>query len=120
MTHFELMRQRLEFAAGIHEPKKYNKEQIFSLATIRWSTEFEQHQRNRFLMGSMRYGPMRKGKWNLIKPITDKVYLYETTGNREYLVDIANYCMLAFHHDNHPLGHFSALDDHHDHCKEKK
>ena len=41
---------------------------------------------------------------------------YEMTGNTEYLVDIANYCLLAFLEDEHPNKHFSAMDENEGHA----
>lgn len=118
------MRERLHKAAGLTEPPK-PKFRLEDLQQSEWSTEFERLMRNRLVMGAFRYGLLAdkrvKGKkWDLIEPIRAKVELYEQTGNTEYLVDAANYCLLAFECDNHPLKHFKALDDHHDHCKRRR
>lgn len=118
------MRERLHKAAGLTEPPK-PKFRLEDLQQSEWSPEFERLMRNRLVMGAFRYGLLAdkrvKGKkWDLIEPIRAKVELYEQTGNTEYLVDAANYCLLAFECDNHPLKHFKALDDHHDHCKRRR
>lgn len=128
-TNFEMMRGRLLLRAGVTPPPaaKFNPSDFASLQNSEWSVEFERLMRNRLIMGALRYGTFaekgedaKKGKhWDLQTPIVAKLKKYEETGNTEYFVDIANYCMLAFLFDNHPNKHFSALDDHHDHCKRK-
>lgn len=61
----------------------------------------------------------KPGHWDLLSALRSKAEGYERTGNTEYLVDAANYCLLAFELDAHPRKHFHALDDHTDHCKKK-
>lgn len=95
-----------------------------ALQQSEWSPEFERLMRNRLLMGALRYGVLaykRKvgRKWDLLGAVKKKIQLYEQTGNTEYMVDIANYCLLEFECGYHPNKHFRALDDHHDHCREK-
>lgn len=123
MTNFELMRDRLQIRAGIHDrhvPEGYD---LATLQKTEWSTEFEQYMRNRLIMGAFRYGLMaekkKRNKYNLLGTVRSKIKKYVETGNKEYLVDIANYCLLEFECNDHPNAHFHALDDHHDHCKLK-
>lgn len=126
----DVMRERLLLRAGLGDApplpsKKELKDKLAGLYQTEWSPRFEILMRNRLVMGALRYGLLAEkikkgGKWNLIEPILKKVELYEKTGNQEYLVDAANYCLLAFECDNHPNRHFHALDDHHDHCKRRR
>lgn len=124
MTNFELMRDRLQIRAGIydrHIPKDYD---FATLQKTQWSPEFEQYMRNRLIMGALRYGLLldkkkKRNKYDLLGAIKSKVQKYVETGNKEYLVDIANYCLLEFECNDHPKAHFHALDEHHDHCKLK-
>lgn len=128
-TH-EVLRDRLFKAAGLVEPKpsRFKPSDLKLLEETEWSPVFERLMRNRLLMGAFRYGTFAEKKiqmqsndaWDLLEPITKKVRLYNATGNTEYLVDAANYLMLAFEFDPHPRKHFVALDDHHDHCKRKR
>jgi hypothetical protein len=124
MTNFELMRDRLERRAGLLPPPSARYD-FATLQKTEWSPTFEQYMRNRLIMGAMRYEPLivkksKPGRWDLIGAVKKKMERYEETGNTEYLVDIANYCMLAFECDDHPNKHFHALDDHHEHCEIKK
>lgn len=118
------MRERLYCRAGLFDPPEHRLD-LESLEKTEWSPTFERLMRNRLLMGALRYGTMAhkrkamKSKWDLIGAIKKKVELYDKTGNTEYLVDMANYCLLAYEFDGHPLKHFHALDDHHEHCKLK-
>lgn len=118
------IRQRLLQRKGLGDPPRFKPSDFATLQKTEWSPEFEQLMRNRLLMGAFRYGTMAekrrdatKNRWDLMGAIDSKVKLYEETGNTEYLVDAANYLMLAFEFDPHPKKHFQALDDHHDHCK---
>lgn len=120
----DLMRQRLLRRAGLSEVVR-PRFSLDALLRSEWSAEFERLMRNRMVMGALRYGPLehkrKVGKhWDLRTPIRKKLDLYEQTGNTEYLVDIANYCLIAFECDYHPTKHFAALDNHHDHCKRKR
>lgn len=128
MTNFDMMRERLLRRAGIDLPTPpFKPSDLATLQKTEWSDLFETLMRNRLLMGAFRYGTMEekrrnatKNRWDLLGAIKAKCELYEETGNTEYLVDMANYCLLAFEFDPHPKKHFSALDDHHDHCKPRK
>lgn len=120
---FDLMRERLLFAAGIHEPPKSHLtiQDLYS----NWDDVFEELMRNRLAMGTLRYGMIKTQKakgcpFDVMGAIRPKLEAYHKTGNTEYLVDAANYLMLVFSIDPHPNKHFSALDDHHNHCKVKK
>ena len=87
-----------------------------SLKISEWSPEFEQLMRNRLIMGSMRHSmklhddrPSGATEFH-IKYIKAKLVLYEKTGNREMLVDIANLSLVEFLHSDHPMSHFKAVD----------
>lgn len=122
------------FAAGVHEPPSPMWQMIHTmkncnvaklLERTQWSSEFETLMRNRLMMGAYRYGFITEQRakgtpFDVQGPIDKKIQMYKKTGNTEYLVDAANYLMLVFDLDPHPTKHFHALDDHHDHCKEKK
>lgn len=122
----DLIRTRLEQRAGLAELPKapFAHLKFEDLLKTEWSPEFEALMRNRMAMGALRYEPLAKKKttkkkYDLLGGIKSKIELYEKTGNTEYLVDIANYCLIAFETDDHPKKHFHALDDHSDHCKIK-
>ena len=129
MTNTEWMRERLLRKAGIllSVASKFKPSDLKKLEKSEWSDEFERLMRNRLLMGAMRYGTFEEKKatmyskdpWDLLTPVRTKLELYQSTGNSEYLVDAANYLLLAFEFDPHPNKHFQALDDHHDHCRRK-
>ena len=117
MTNFDLMRQRLEHRAGILPPVR--KKDISRLRETEWDSSFEQLMRNRMVMGAIRYESFRKkkkGDYNYIRSVEEKIVKYKLTGNTELLVDIANYMMIMFTYDGHPNHHFSATDDEH-HCQ---
>lgn len=109
----DIMRNRLLLKAGIVEKPK-PKYTLRELERLQWSDKFETYMRNRLLMGGLRYGVMgEKGKpqYDSIASIRKRLDLYQETGNTEYLVDVANLCMVEFVEGKHPTKHFSATDD---------
>ena len=92
------------------------------LVETEWNPEFERLMRNRLLMGAYRYGPLgnaRKKKWDRVEYMRRKLDEYETVGNLETLVDIANLALVEFVEGDHPNKHFSSKGDHNEHAKEK-
>jgi hypothetical protein len=117
----DVLRDRLLRRAGLvtPPPARYR---LADLEVTEWAPGFERLMRNRLIMGALRYGTLeckRRGghRWDLLGAIEKKTALYHATGNTEYLVDIANYCLLEFECGTHPLKHFSATDDTADHCR---
>lgn len=118
MTDEKLFMENLwKRRAGVPESAEIKRIPNTDLNAIRkseWSSEFEELMRNRLLMGYFRYGRIRDGKGNTaahIRSIERRLKKYEETGNKEFLVDIANICMVEFMQDCHPDSHFSAIDD---------
>lgn len=90
---------------------------VLSLSKLRkteWSHRFERYQRNRLLMGAYRYGlfnDLQKVPYDRCRGISDRLKLYLDTGNKEYLVDIANLAMLEFEEGVRHTTYFKAQDD---------
>ncbi len=79
-----------------------------------WCDEFEQLMRNRLIMGAFRYGQLavEDGKeYDRMGSILKRISAYQDTGNLEYLVDIANLCLVEFIKKPHPSSHWAAQDD---------
>lgn len=74
------------------------------------SPEFYQMQINRMAVGFYRYGPLSKNWRPAYKRALDMVRRYLRTGNREFLLDAANYLMSEFKHPKHPKSHMKILD----------
>jgi hypothetical protein len=112
----EILRKRLYAKAGLVERPTYRLE---ALRESEWSPRFESLQRNRLLMGALRYGPIKqpgKRRYDRVGRMKECIAEFEATGNLELLVDVANYCLLEFEDSNHPKAHFEAVDDG-NHCK---
>ena len=65
---------------------------------------------NRFVAGGLRYGAPKRGKMYLTK-LKKELAKYEETGNKEQLINIANYAVLESLHPEHPKPHFNNLVD---------
>lgn len=118
MTNFEMIRKRLEERAGIFPAKATDKRRnIDALAKSEWCYQFEQLQRNRLIMGGLRYGLLgdpHKKQYDRIAGVKKRLGQYQETGNTECLVDIANLMQLEFVEGRHPKKHFGAIEG--DHC----
>lgn len=91
--------------------KEVQRVDIESLRKSEWSIAFERLMRNRLIMGAIRYGKLHdncKPKYDRIESIISRLHKYNQTGNKEYLVDIANLCLLEFEEGT---GHFQSIDD---------
>lgn len=77
-----------------------------------YSEEFDKLRKNRVEMSFYKYGPARKnfatGNVQAIPTMELCVKKYRETGNREYLVDAANYLMFEYMYPQHPKAHFRA------------
>ena len=91
-----------------------------SLKETEWSPTFEKGMRDRLIMGAIRYGCLHergKPKYDRISSAIKRFEKYKETGNAEFLLDIANLCLLEFEEPNHSNFHFSAIDEHNEHVK---
>jgi hypothetical protein len=89
---------------------------ITNIEQTEWSPRFEQLMRNRLVTGGMRYGRVNdpnKPPWDRVDALLKNILMYRLTKNKEYLVDIANYCLLEFEEG---VGVWNSSDDT-EHCK---
>jgi hypothetical protein len=85
------------------------------------SKRFIELMTNRVIMGTLRYNDWRINqgmKWDRIGSCIERLENFQKTGNLEYLVDVANLCMIEFEVSNHSNAHFGPTDDG-IHCKSK-
>lgn len=118
-TIHNILHERILKQAGLSEPKKprFKLSDLKLLEESEWSSNFETLMRNRLIMGALRYSTFQEirtkpkgGHWRFKETLTKMIESYEQTGNSEFLVDAANYCLLAFEFDPHPTKHFYAQD----------
>lgn len=73
--------------------------------------------RNRLILGAIRYETLATkrasvyAKYDNTASAYSRLRLYEETGNTEYLVDAANFCLIEFTAGKHPNKHFESIDD---------
>lgn len=86
--------------------------------TIKWSIKvmakqwkdvqlFMQQMANRLIQGHHQYGAPRKEQCYMSRMIME-MKAYRRTGNREHLLNIANYCLLETMAPENPKYHFDA------------
>ena len=67
--------------------------------------------KNRLIMGTLRYGVSNHALYDYRERLNDKLKLYDDTGNKEFLIDSVNYCVLEFGWPNRTDTFFKAEDD---------
>lgn len=115
------MRKRLLERKGmtVHdEPKDRN---LDSLYRTEWSPEFERLMRNRLVMGALRYELMKSKRnkeatYDYATEAKRRLDEYIKTGNKEFLVDVANMALLEFEFPFHPKAHFDNNAQHNIHA----
>lgn len=113
-TITELLRDRVHNRLGINDqPVKVN--QVEMDGEIRQAVNALNKIRDlaipRLVMGYLRYGKMKdKSNDYILSRAQAKLDEFKTTGNAEMLIDLANYCAIAFEAKNHPKYHFEAKD----------
>lgn len=102
-----------KWKCGIEEDDISSPVNIDDIAKSQMSNRFIELMRNRMILGTLRYGRYQdnKKKYDRVGSIKKRLELFESTGNSEYLVDIANFCMIEFEVSDHPKFHFKANDD---------
>lgn len=99
---------------GLPEHEEVKQTCYEELRESEWSKEFEQLMRNRLILGALRYGRIgaaNKPQYDRVSSMIKRLSKYQETGNKEFLVDVANICLLEFVECNHPNQHFHAIDD---------
>ena len=78
-----------------------------------WDSAFESLMRNRLIMGAFRYGLFKDGArgYDRLTSIRQRLDLFESTGNGEHLVDVANLALMIYHYKDHTKFHFKSVDD---------
>ena len=71
---------------------------------------FMQQMANRLIIGEIRYGSPKKEQ-NYMTRLIMEVKAYKRTGNREHLLNIANYCWLESEAPENKKHHFDNLVD---------
>ena len=108
------LRERLLAGVETNDAKNSITDSLDELKTTEWSPKFEQHMRDRLVVGAFRYGKLgapNKPTYDRVGGIRKHLALYQEDGNTEHLVDIANIALCEFVEGVHPKKHFRAVDD---------
>lgn len=102
---------------GLEPKRERHIPSLEELKKTEWCPEFEQLMRNRLIMGAIRYRTFAENaagldnNYDRIGAAITRLQKYQQSGNDEYLVDVANFCVLEFRFGKHPKKHFHAKDD---------
>ena len=69
--------------------------------------------RDRMAVGYFRYGKVADAyphKVSALESLQKRLEKYAETGNTEFLIDAANFCLIEFMSPSHPGAHFKATD----------
>jgi hypothetical protein len=81
--------------------------------STQYSEKFLQGMVDRGLMSFSKYGHIKDSVEKGMDPVSEvraRLRKYWSTGNTEWLIDAANYCMIEFMHPSHPEAHFRSTD----------
>lgn len=107
------MGQPAEYAEINEYWPKDRKHEIIALLDQYTSRKFHDMMDDRMLVSHFKYGDSREGypeRSEAWKNIELRVAKYLATGNAEFLVDAANFCMLEFMHPSVPGAYLKATD----------
>lgn len=104
------IRKRIEPTLVGEKPPHY------SLRKGQWCRPFEKLMRNRLIMGALRYETFQEKEnkdhgYDLIGSAISRLQKYQSTGNMEHLVDVANLCMIEFACPSHSNPTWESIDD---------
>ena len=77
------------------------------------SNEFHQGMVDRMGISFFKYGPLAQGfptRVNAIASLEERLLKYKSTGNTEWLMDVANFAMIEFMRPRHPEAHYKPTD----------
>jgi hypothetical protein len=87
-----------------------SREQILSRD---YSFDFDKGRQDRIVQSYYKYGWMSEtypnGLASAIGSLDKRLELYKQTGNREYLMDVANFAMIEYMYPQHPNAHFRVV-----------
>lgn len=78
-----------------------------------FSPAFIRGMLDRMATSFFKYGPVKTAypeKVDAMASLRQRLDAYQSTGNTEYLMDAANFCMIEFMHPAHPQAHYRATD----------
>lgn len=78
-----------------------------------FSEDFIRKMKNRIVVSHYKYGWMEHTYPELadaIASLEERLSLYKKTGNKEHLVDVANFAMIEYMFPRHPDAHFEVTD----------
>ena len=110
---FQHIRESLESKI---RPICQSRPSLEELRLTEWSPQFETLQRNRLVLGAIRYATMNEKRgsihgFDLLGSVRARLDSYDRDGNQEHLVDSANLLMIEFECPTNSLAHFSPVDD---------
>lgn len=79
-----------------------------------YSEKFDDLRKKAMLLGLYKYGPARMNMQqhyvDMLATLKQRLDAYETTGNTEFLVDVANFAMMEFMFPQLPGAHYQPTD----------
>jgi uncharacterized protein YyaL (SSP411 family) len=112
MTVTDWIRRHLERELGISDPISID--QINRHVSARRCPTFEQLRNDRIAIGFLRYESVRGRAPDYARRARVCLDLYERTGNREFLVDVANFVEFEWIDPSRAGAYFEAIDGHRD------
>jgi hypothetical protein len=88
---------------------------VKSVLLQQFSEDFVRKMKARMFVGYHRYGQSKQyaesNKYDIIETIKKRLQAYVDTGNKEHLVDTANFLMIEYMYPQHPNAHFESIEE---------
>jgi len=82
------------------------------ILSTEFSEDFVEKMKDRMLVSYYKYGSLTENRWTheSMRDIGVRLQKYRDTGNTEWLVDAANFCMIEYMYPTHNEAHFRGTD----------
>lgn len=85
---------------------------IPNITPPQWDAKFMQGMIDRMAVSFHKYGDVADSKQDLEANVERRIAKYRLTGNTEWLIDAANFCMIEFMRPTEEEAHFRPTDSH--------
>lgn len=86
---------------------------VLEILKTEFSEDFIEKMKNAMITSYHKYGPVVQGfpeRVHALDSMAARLRKYAATGNKEYLVDAANFLMIEFMHPRHEKAHWQSED----------
>ena len=89
--------------------------ELSKILETEYSEDFDKKRQDAMCMSFFKYGPVadnykKFGCINAVGSLEKRLGKFKETGNKEMLVDVANFAMIEYMYSQHPDAHYQGTD----------